>query len=416
MEPTLKRIILRDRQIQKFSLYGFLKNLKFFEPYLLIYLLGHGLTLLQIGLLFSIREVVVNVLEIPSGIAADTFGRKKSLCLCFVCYILSFVLFFFTRSFATAAVAMVSFGCGEAFRSGTHKAMIYSYLELQGWACHKAFVYGKTRSSSLLGSAVSAVLSVLIILHIPNSGYIFLASTLPYLLDFLLILTYPASIDRADASARRDAGVSVWQSVKIGLLQRRELRHILCGNGVFEAVVTSVKDFIQPILETIILGSGLVLLTGFSAEDNLKLVLGLLYGLINLCSAAAARNAYHLKKSGTSPLNTLYLGLGAVFCLLGLLAKQPLAVGALFLCISLLQNLRKPLFVDVIGDQMGKMERATILSIASQLKSVLVIFLAPLAGFVADRFGMAAVMFALSGLLFLLYPLSRLSTHISKEE
>ncbi|PKK95085.1 MAG: MFS transporter, partial [Tenericutes bacterium HGW-Tenericutes-5] len=41
-------------QIFKFEMYGFLKSLIFFEPYLIIYLTISGLSLFQVGLLISI--------------------------------------------------------------------------------------------------------------------------------------------------------------------------------------------------------------------------------------------------------------------------------------------------------------------------------------------------------------------------
>ncbi|MFA6843531.1 MAG: MFS transporter, partial [Bacilli bacterium] len=78
-----KKIILKDKQIIKFSLYGFLKNLQFFEAYLIIYLTSNSISLFEIGILIAIREIIVNIFEVPSGLMADYFGKKKELCLCF---------------------------------------------------------------------------------------------------------------------------------------------------------------------------------------------------------------------------------------------------------------------------------------------------------------------------------------------
>lgn len=93
MDKQLKNEINGSLQIKKFSAYGFLKNLKFFEPYLVIYLLGSGYSLFQIGLLYSIREMITYIFEVPSGIIADYYGRKKN----FICvfHFTSFHLFYF---------------------------------------------------------------------------------------------------------------------------------------------------------------------------------------------------------------------------------------------------------------------------------------------------------------------------------
>ena len=49
----------KNKQIKKFSYYGFFKNLKFFEPYLFIYFLSNGLNFFMIGILFSTREAII---------------------------------------------------------------------------------------------------------------------------------------------------------------------------------------------------------------------------------------------------------------------------------------------------------------------------------------------------------------------
>ena len=54
----------KDLQFYKFCSYGFLKNLRFFEPFLMLFFIEKGLSYLQIGVLYSIREIGVNILEI----------------------------------------------------------------------------------------------------------------------------------------------------------------------------------------------------------------------------------------------------------------------------------------------------------------------------------------------------------------
>ena len=103
-------LIKRDSQILKFSMYGFLKNLRFFEPYLIIYLLSFDISLFQIGILYSIREIITYIFEIPSGIIADQYGKKSELMMCFVFYIISFVFFFIGTKYSIIIIAMIFFG------------------------------------------------------------------------------------------------------------------------------------------------------------------------------------------------------------------------------------------------------------------------------------------------------------------
>ena len=62
--------------------------------------------------------------------------------------------------------------------------------------------------------------------------------------------------------------------------------------------------------------------------------------------------------------------------------------------------MRKPIFVDVCDDHMEKHQRATVLSVESQMKALFTVVFAPLVGFIADQFGVSYVMLGLG--LFLL--------------
>ena len=398
--------IKSDRQIKKFCAYGFLKDLRFFEPYLLIFLMGKGISLFQIGILISIREIIINVFEIPSGFIADYFGRKKELYFSFSFYIVSFVFFFFTNSFPIAIFAMVFFGLGEAFRSGTHKAMIYTYLDSRGWQKDKTFVYGRTRSFSLIGSACSSVIGIILILTVPSVNMIFLFSVIPYALDFLLILSYPKFLDNADKAEKPKIKIML-RNFFAGLRKNKMLIRILAEEGIFESTISYIKDLIQPILELIIVGTGAVILSSLSAEDNLNVILGIVYAVLNLLGSFASRKAYAVK-AGKSNLKCLLIIHGLLAVSMGVLAfvsRSSILVFIVYLFIYALFNIRKPIFVDEVDEHIEKSERATILSVSSQLKSLLLMIFAPVLGFLADKFGISTIMIILAVLFVITLPL-----------
>lgn len=155
----------KDLQLFKFSAYGFLKNLRFFDAFLFLFFRQQGFSFLQIGTLISIREVSILILEIPTGIAADSYGRRSSMIFSFLSYIISFIIFFFFPSFSFYILAMIFFGLGEAYRTGTHKAMILTYLELNQITEQRVEYYGFTRSWSQLGSALAALIAGAIVFY-----------------------------------------------------------------------------------------------------------------------------------------------------------------------------------------------------------------------------------------------------------
>ncbi|MCD6475396.1 MAG: MFS transporter [Anaerolineaceae bacterium] len=407
MQAELKNDIKKNYQIKKFSWYGLLKNLRFFEPYLLIYLLADGITYTQIGLLMAIREVIIYVFEIPSGVLADKFGKKKEMLLCFSFYIVSFVFFFLQAGFGFYVVAMVFYGLGDAFRTGTHKAMIMQYLQQQNWGEYKSFVYGRTRSFSLIGSAISSLLSVLLVLYLPGLRWIFLVCILPYLADFLLILSYPKNLDRTeDGKVRFNLKMfysETWLSLKAAFSEKT-LRKTLLNSSSFQGTVKTIKDYVQPLLvSTLAVG---FIISEVSEDKTIKIVLGLFYCVMNLLNSAASRNAYRFSDrfGDRRIINITFILLSAAIFFTGLasLANLSILIMILFILINTANNIRRPILIGNLSDKIKANQRASVLSIESQITSFYTAAGAFLIGYSIDRIGLSYTFLILGVLLGLL--------------
>ena len=398
---TTRQIIKKDPQIKKFCAYGFLKDLKFFEPFLVLVLLNANLNLFQVGLLYSIREIVNYIFEIPSGVFADHFGKKTELNLCFIFYIISFIFFYFGTNFWLLAFAMLFFGLGEAFRSGTHKAMIYEYLEEKNWFSEKSFVYGRTRSFSLTGSAISAFISILLVLRFDNLRLLFLFGIIPYLADFFLILSYPAKFNQKQKSTFQFTSFLnlLFGSLK-NIIHNKEEIKLMLSSSSFDAIFKSIKDYIQPILQAALLASPLLLFKSLSIDDSLETTLAIIYGFFYIFSAIGSRNVYRLtdKKPARLLMNRFYDLFALAFLILAICIRQDFIfpIILIYFFLFILKDVRRPLFVDVIGDTMQKNERVTVLSVESQFKALFTALFAPLFGFIADQFSIPLLFFLIA--------------------
>ena len=393
----------RSKLMWKFRFYGFFKNLRFFEPFLLIMLMDKdiGLNLFEIGLLISIREIFTYFFEIPSGIIADKFGKKRELLICFIFYIISFIFYFFgvdpNLSFPNIlilAMASVFFGLGESFRSGTHKAMELLWMEKEDLLEYKTHVYGSTRSYSLLGSALSAILAIFLVIYIPANKWIFLITIIPYILDFILIASYPSYMND-----HQPITGGYWNQLKIGFkgvrptLKSKKIRKAIFSSAIYDAIYKTLKDYIQPIM-VIFISIFLIQIgkEGIDIETKdiyISIFLGGLYCIFYLISSLSSKNAFKVKKlfhHAKTSMDILFdlfaciLLLEAIFMFIGI----PIVIILLYLLIYVFENFRRPLAVDYMGEVIPKEERATILSIESQIKSISVLIFAPLFGFIAD--------------------------------
>ncbi|MFP4589149.1 MAG: hypothetical protein ACLFO3_04180 [Candidatus Acetothermia bacterium] len=70
-----------------------------------------------------------------------------------------------------------------------------------------------------------------------------------------------------------------------------------------------------------------------------------------------------------------------------------------FLFFYTLYNLRKPMVVGFLAEEIPNTERATILSVHSQLRSTVGMIIAPLFGFIADTLGITFVLYAGAAIL-----------------
>lgn len=391
--------IKKDKNIKKFGFYGLLKNLKFFEPFLYIFFLSLGFSYFQIGSLISIREITKNIFEVPSGIFADNYGRKKSLQICFVLYILSFILFYFGSLYSIIGLAMVLYGVGEAFRSGTHKAIIFLYLDKNNIAEKKTEVYGRTKSYSLIGSAISAVIGGFIVFVESNYRLIFLFSILPYILDFILISTYP---DYLDGRTINNLGLKKFlraglESFKKLLLQLKDLRKGIINSGVYDGFFKILKDYLQPVLKLEIMS--LPLLLGFAEEKRLSVLLGFSYAIIYLISSYASRNAFKLKNKfnqSSKSLNLTYILTALIIAIIGLIINSGFTylIIILFILFYFIRSLRRPIMLDYIANIIEEKERATMLSIESQFRTIFIVIAAPIIGYIADLWGLRVMFFS----------------------
>jgi len=406
----------KDLMYYKFCAYGFIKNLQFFEPFLFLYFLESGLNFLQIGILFSVREISINILEIPSGMLADLLGRRKSMIFSFASYIVSFLIFFFMPSFIPAMAAMVLFASGEAFRSGTHKSMIIEHLRYKDMVSEKVNYYGHTRSWSQLGSSLSALIAAFLVFYNGTYRIVFLYSTLPFILDMLLILTYPAYLEGPSTLEREHGKINLKAEflsiIKAfpSLFSSKLPRKALLTSSLFNGFFKSVKDYIQPMIITAV--AGLPLLTQQTEIRRGAVLTGMVYFVLFILTSRASIQAGRFKneeKTLTGMLDNSYI----ISALLILLSGISLRFGhseisiVLFILYYMLMNVRRPVSMSHLSNKVPAAIMATGLSIESQMKTVVVAIMAPLAGLAADKLGIGTALMILSVLVILTYPLVR---------
>jgi MFS family permease len=395
-------LIKKDVQFFRFSLYGFLKNLRFFEPFIILIFRDNGLTFLQVGLLYSIRDLTNYLTEIPTGFFADAFGRRKSMVLAFGAYIFSFFIFYTSSDFYVLAAAMVLFGLGESFRSGTHKALILEYLRIHNMLDLKIAYYGRTRAASQMGSAFNSLIAAGLLFFTGEYRTMFIATTIPYVIDLINLATYPKELDgELSTFDRRELTAQLKGTFKnfLNIFKNRQAMRSILNSASFSALFKTTKDYLQPILESLALTSAFLLV--LDDVNRSGIVVGVVYFFIYMLTSYASRSSDEISrkfKSNATVINRTFLAGAGLLFIAGIATNNDLRVISVivFLGFYVLQNIRKPMNVACISDRISHKIMASGLSVEAQITTILAAIFAPVMGFLADSFGVGIALIGLS--------------------
>ncbi len=253
--------IVRDLQYHKFRAYGFLKNLRLFDPFLILFLRDAGLSFLAIGTLVSVR--------------------------------------------------MIAFAVGETFRSGTHKAMILEHLRQSGQEDAKVAYYGKTRAASQLGSALASLLAAGLVFWTGSYRIIFLGTLVPYLLDFVLLASYPRALDGAHMETSQHGwhvfAVRFRQTVEelLHLIRATVILRGLLSSASFDALFKTTKDYLQPVVRTQALA--LALPAGWNGDRRTAVLIGAVHFLVYAATSVTSAVSAHVHARLHSPARAVNL-------------------------------------------------------------------------------------------------------------
>ncbi|MFN2236700.1 MAG: MFS transporter, partial [Anaerolineales bacterium] len=235
---------------------------------------------------------------------------------------------------------------------------------------------------------------------------------LPYVVDLINVATYPKILDGELVRFKRGA---IWAQTKATLkdfggifLDRNAMRPILNSAG-FSAIFKTAKDYLQPILEAFALAWPVLYLVEMDDVKRTSLVVGVVYFFIYLLTSYASRNSDRFSgrfASLAAAINITFL-IGSIFLFVaGVASWQNLAMISIlvFLGFYVIQNLRKPMNVSFISDQISHRVMASGLSVEAQFTTLLVVVFAPALGYIADQagVGLGLVVFGVGSLLFYL--------------
>lgn len=116
------------RNIQVNYIYWFFECLNFTRGFWMLYLFSKGMTLVQLGILEGVFHITSFLMETPTGVVADLFGRKASRIIGRLIMVFHLLLLIFGTSFTHFLLAFILCAISWNLESGAGDAFVYDSL------------------------------------------------------------------------------------------------------------------------------------------------------------------------------------------------------------------------------------------------------------------------------------------------
>ena len=341
-----------------------------------------GLSLAQATIVDVTFWIAATLGEVPTGVVADTFGRKTSLTAGATLLSLGTLAWAFAPTMLLIMLAYAATAVGTTFLSGAEEAFFYESLQSTGRADEYTRLVGRAGATMLgataLGNLASGFLAT-VDLILP-----FLMAGLSLLGMLGIVLTFKETHTKEELGGQvRKSYRQILQESLAAMRVRPALRYSMFYLALVPlAAVIMETFFVQP--QAVSLG---IPLAG----------VGVIVMAMQLTNMAGSSWSDRIRAQ-FGERRILYSAPMLIVSSLILLAMFQRVSALLFIAvIGFITAVLRPLLLSRIQDEVPNDIRATILSMQSLMFTMLVAISEPILGAVADQSGLPAAYFGLAG-------------------
>lgn len=350
-------------------------------------LAARGFSLWEIGLAESVYHIVSLFCEVPSGMAADLLGRRKTLLSGGVLTVTCNLLMAFAPNLFTICLAMGLNALAMTMFSGTFTALVYDSLKTEGREDEYIQVSANSSQISMLANAIGSLASLLK-RFLGFAGFYLLSAAFEGVSTAALALMEEPIVTESQASREKHALHALPEQFRQLV---RDSLHVLrtCPMAV-KLITSSALISVPSYLTKMFLQQRLVELGWPTELLFLPLLLG---GLACVAGTEIGRRVR------CRSMRRLYTAC-ALLCGVGTLLVGAAPAWGGILGMMLVQGVLEVYLLhesQKLNDAIPSDQRATLISVDGMAYSLLMIPASPLVGAVGDAFGQAGAGLALLG-------------------
>lgn len=365
----------------------FFSGLRITDAVWVALLAARGFSLWEIGLAESVYHIVSLFCEVPSGMAADLLGRRKTLLSGGVLTVTCNLLMAFAPNLFTICLAMGLNALAMTMFSGTTTALLYDSLKQEG--CEEKYIQVSANSSqiSMLANAVGSMASILN-RFLGFAGFYLLSAAFEGVSTAALALMEEPIVTKAQANREKHALRTLPEQFRQLVRDSLHVLHTcpMAGKLIASSALISVPSY----LTKMFLQQRLVELGWPTELLFLPLLLG---GLACVAGTEIGRRVR------CRSMRRLYTAC-ALLCGVGTLLVGAAPAWGGILGMMLVQGVLEVYLLhesQKLNDAIPSDQRATLISVDGMAYSLLMIPASPLVGAVGDAFGQAGAGLALLG-------------------
>lgn len=309
------------------------------------------------------------LLEVPTGTVADFAGRKVSLILGSFTMIVSAVIYVIKPSFIVFLLAEFIAAIAYTLHSGADEALAYDSLLKIGEESQAKTVLSRMESFKLAGIIFGATIGGFI------AGYYGVVATrIAYIGPAILIAILSLLLVEPEDSNKGEKSIPYLQLIKEGshlLASSRVLLVLSIEAALTNAIAWGIIFLFQPFLEQAGVSKTYFGIVQSAAALGQIMLLTKLHMIEALCKSKRNFLVY----------TSIIAGLG--YLLLGL-TKHIIFVLSGILIVFIFGLARLPVYNAYINKYVPSDKRATVLSISSMLRTLMIVVISPLVGYLGD--------------------------------
>lgn len=356
--------------IRKLYLMNFIFGVHFFGAITVPFFVEWGgLNFTQITLIQAWFMLWMFILEVPTGVVADRFGRRTSLMIAGLSFGSACILYTRAPDITFFLAGEFLFAVGLTLYSGADKALLYEKMREAGNEKEATSVFSKYNAFRILGISLglpmgSLMASMMVWPYPDNLAFPFFISFVPAFIYSLISLSVNERV------VKRKGALKIGIRGVGYLVRDRKLRFMATEYALISSTCFFMFWLYQPLLG--MAGFGLEWYGIFAAAFNIMAFIVLLkLGDVE-------------KRIGPRTL-LLITGVvsGLVYIITGSWTVIWTIIPAIFL-ITIAFQVRRPIFSHYINRNIKKDERATILSGVSMIERISTAIMYPFVGIMMD--------------------------------